>query len=197
MEGYAYFPAIVYRDERPDFVENVLPTCVQRLSDVRDDMWALVQSAHLGNEPVLREVADYLLVSSVEILRGQGYDTSKYDFYLQGFWAQELGKHASTNVHVHKNSQICGWLFLETPENGAYPVYYDTRANKNMVELDYFQGSEITNATGMINFNNVKPGTILFSNSWMQHQLVGGGSNTPTRCVHFIVAHKERPCTTC
>ena len=76
-------------------------------------------------------------------------------------------------------------------------MYYDTRANKNMVELDYFQGSEITNATGMINFNNVKPGTILFSNSWMQHQLVGGGSNTPTRCVHFIVAHKERPCTTC
>jgi uncharacterized protein (TIGR02466 family) len=196
MEGFAYFPAIVYRDERPDLIENILPVCLQALDQVRQPGMTIVQSLHLGHEPVLREVADYLLLSSVDILRSQGYSVDKYDFYLSGMWAQETGKGTGTNVHVHKNSQISGWFFLETPENGAYPVYYDTRMNKTMVELDYVQEEEVTNATGMINFNNVVPGTVLFNNSWMNHQIVGGTTDAPTRCIHFIVSHKERMCNT-
>lgn len=197
MEGFAYFPAIVYRDERPDLVEKVLPRCIQALDQVRQNGMPMTQSAHLAHDPALREVADYLLVSAVDILRGQGYSVDKYDFYLSGLWAQETGKYSGTNVHVHKNSQICGWFFLETPEGGAYPVYYDTRANKQMVELDFVQDDEISNATNMINFNNVVPGSVLFSNSWMQHQLMSGISDTPTRCIHFIVSHKERQCSMC
>lgn len=197
MEGYAYFPAIVYRDERPDLVEKVLPTCVQALDQVRQPVAFMTQSAHLAHNPALREVADYILLSSVEILRSQGYAVDKYDFYLSGFWAQEVSQGSGTNVHVHKNSQICGWFFLETPEGGAYPMYHDTRMNKAMVELDFVQGEEISNATNMINFNSVIPGSVLFSNSWMQHQLVGGNAELPTRCIHFIVSHKERMCSIC
>jgi hypothetical protein len=197
MESFAYFPAIVYRDERPDLVEKVLPTCTQALDQVRQPGWSMAQSAPLAHEPLLREVADYILINAVDILRGQGYAVDKYDFYLSGLWAQETGKGAGTNVHVHKNSQICGWFFLETPEGGAYPVYHDTRMNKSMVELDFVQENQITNATNVIYFNNVVPGSVLFSNSWMQHQLIGGASENPTRCLHFIVSHKERMCSTC
>jgi hypothetical protein len=192
MEGYAYFPAIVYRDERPDLVEKVLPAAMKHLDKVRNSMWAVLQSDHVSGDPDMRDLADYLLWNSVDILRTQGYNVEKYDFYLSGLWAQELQKGAGTNVHVHKNSQICGWVFLETPLGCAYPLYHDTRMNKGMVELDFVQGEEITNATGMIQFNNVIPGTVLFSNSWMNHQLVGGNSDTPTRCIHFIVSHKDR-----
>lgn len=197
MEGFAYFPAIVYRDERPDLVEKALPAAMRHLDKVRNSMWAVLQSEHVAGDPEMRELADYLLWNSVDILRTQGYNVEKYDFYLSGMWAQELQQGAGTNVHVHKNSQICGWFFLETPENGAYPVYYDTRLNKGMVELDFVQGNDITNATNMINFNSMQPGSVLFSNSWMNHQLVGGESKIPTRCVHFIVSHKERMCSTC
>lgn len=197
MEGFAYFPAIVYRDERPDLIEKTLPSAMKHLDKVRNSMWAMLQSEHIANDPDMRELSDYVLWSSVDILRTQGYAVEKYDFYLQGFWAQELPKETGTNVHVHKNSQICGWFFLETPENGAYPVYHDCRSNKGMVELDFIQDREITNATNCIHFNNVVPGTVLFSNSWMNHQLVGGNSQTPTRCIHFIVSHKERTCNTC
>jgi len=197
MEGFAYFPAIVYRDERPDLIESVLPACIQALDQVRQPDMSMVQSHHLAHDPALRVVADYLLLSAVDILRSQGYSVDKYDFYLSGLWAQETSKGTGTNVHVHKNSQISGWFFLETPEGGAYPMYYDTRMNKAMVELDYEQGAEVTNATSMINFNNVIPGTVLFNNSWMNHQVVGGSSDLPTRCIHFIVSHKERMCSTC
>lgn len=197
MEGFSYFPAIVYRDERPELAEEIVPHAIKYLDDVRNTQGSLCQSASLQHDPAFRSVADYLLLSAVGILQDQGYDTSRYDFYLSGLWAQEISSGSGTNVHVHKNSQISGWLFLETPENSAYPVYYDTRMNKAMIELDFAPSDQVTNATSSIHFNNVAPGTVLFSNSWMQHQLAGGNSEQPTRCLHFIVSHKERPCSTC
>jgi hypothetical protein len=197
MQGFAYFPAYVYRDERPDLVEKVLPTCIQYLDQVRRPELSMFQSAYLDNDNIFKEVSNYLLLTSVEILRGQGYAVERYDFYIQGLWAQEINRNSGTNVHIHKNSQICGWLFLEAPEGGAYPVYHDTRVNKSMIELDYIQGNDVTFATNSIHFNNVLPGTVLFGNSWMQHQLMSSNSDDPTRCIHFIVSHRERLCSTC
>ena len=197
MEGFAYFPAIVYRDERPDLIERILPTCLEHLDRVRDQNSLMCQSANLGHEPALREMSDYLLVSAVEILRGQGYATDRYDFHISGLWAQEVKKGSGTNVHVHKNSQIAGWFFIEAPENGAYPIYHDTRMNKAIIELDQAPSDQVENATSTIHFNNMVPGSVLFANSWMNHQLVGGVSEAPTRCVHFIISHKDRPCNMC
>jgi hypothetical protein len=177
--------------------EKVLPTCIQYLDQVRKPEWPMSQSAHLAHDPAFREVADYLLLSVVDLLRGQGYAVDKYDFYLSGLWAQEVNRGGGTNVHVHKNSQMCGWFFLETPQGGAYPIYHDTRMNKSMIELDFMQGEEVSNATNNIHFNNMVPGSVMFANSWMQHQLTGSNADTPTRCIHFIVSHKERPCSMC
>jgi hypothetical protein len=196
MEGFAYFPAVVYRDERLDLVESIRQLCLERLSDLQGEA-PIAQSPGLHTDPAFRHVADYLLVSAVDLLRGQGYAVERYDFYLAGLWAQEVKNGGGTNVHVHKNSQVCGWMFVDTPQKGAYPVYHDTRMNKAMIELDFAPSDEVTNAMNIIHFNNVQPGTVLFANSWMQHQLAGGNAETPTRCLHFIVSHRDRLCSTC
>lgn len=193
MDAFSYFPTIVYRDERPDLVQKVLSTCVQYLDQVHDQS-VFRQSEYLGNHPMLQELVNYLLSSTIDLLKSQGYAVHRYDFYLSGLWAQEVNRGPGTNVHVHKNSQMCGWFFLETPQNGAYPIYHDTRMNKSMIELDFVQEKEITVATNTIHFNNMVPGTAMFSNSWMQHQLTGSNADSPTRCIHFIVSHKERLC---
>lgn len=197
MQSFAYFPALVYRDERPDLVEELLPSCSKHLDNVRFDGHSMYQTSDVQHDQAFRRVADYLLLSAVDVLRGQGYAVERYDFYLSGLWVQELSAGAGTNVHVHKNSQVSGWMFIATPQGGAYPVYHDTRANKAMIELDFAPSDEVTNATSSIHFNNVQPGTVLFSNSWMQHQLIGGNADTPTRCLHFIISHRDRPCSTC
>ena len=88
-------------------------------------------------------------------------------------------------------------VFLETPQGGSYPVFYDTRINKQMVELDFVSNERITNATSAIHFNNVIPGTILLSNSWMQHQLTPNTSDKSTKCLHFIISHKDKLCNIC
>jgi uncharacterized protein (TIGR02466 family) len=196
MEAFAYFPALVYREDHPDWVGYTLQVVQKYYNAVQNDS-AMAQTMHMANDPDLKFLVDYLLLAGDTILREQGYDMDKYELYLSGLWGQDVKCTGGTNVHVHKNSQICGWFFLETPEGGSYPVYHDPRMNKQMVELDYVQGTELTNASSFVHFNNVKPGTFLFANSWMQHQLTQNTSQEQTKSVHFIISHKERACNIC
>lgn len=197
MQSFAYFPALVYRDERPDLLDVVFPSALKELETAKANSPFITQTDNLTKNLSFQDLSNYLLISSVDILKSQGYATDRYDFYLSALWAQEVNKGGGTNVHVHKNSQICGWYFLDVPENGAYPAYYDTRANKCMVELNFHQGDEIINATNTVYFGNIINGTVLFSNSWMNHQLLPGKSELPTRCIHFIVSHRDRLCNIC
>jgi len=196
MDRFEYFPSCIYRDEQPEWV-GYTRQVVQKYYDAVISGSAVDQTAHMANDSDLKFLVDYLVLASDTILREQGYDMDKYELYVSGLWAQDVKCTGGTNVHVHKNSQICGWFFLETPEGGSYPVYHDTRMNKQMVELDYVQGTELVNASSYIHFNNLKPGTILMANSWMQHQLTQNTAQTETKLVHFIISHKDRACSTC
>lgn len=196
MDRYEYFPSLIYRDERPDWVGYTLQVVEKYYAAVASKS-VVDQTDHMANDPDLKFLVDYLVLASDAILCEQGYNVDKYELYVSGLWGQDVKCNGGTNVHVHKNSQICGWFFLETPENGAYPVYHEPRMNKQMVELDYIQGPELTNASSQVHFNNIKPGTILMANSWMQHQLTQNNSQSQTKSVHFIVSHRERKCSTC
>lgn len=196
MNRHEYFCSCVYRDEQPDWV-NYTRQVVQKYYDVAASSGVVDQTGHMANDLDLKFLVDYLLLASDTILREQGYDMDKYELFLSGLWGQDVKCTGGTNVHVHKNSQICGWFFLDTPEGGSYPVYHDPRMNKQMVELDYKQGADIVNASSYVHYNNLKPGTILFANSWMQHQLTQNNSQHETKSVHFIVSHRERACSTC
>ena len=194
MNRFEYFPSCVYRDEQPDWVACTRQV-VQKYYDQTESNNVLDQTAHMANDPELKFLVDYLVLASDTILREQGYYMDKYELYVAGLWGQDVKCNGGTNVHVHKNSQMCGWFFLEAPEGGSYPVYYDPRMNKPMVELDYAQGPELTNASASVHFNNIVPGTIIMANSWMQHQLTNNVSQKETKSVHFIVSHRERSCS--
>ena len=195
MDAFAYFPSNVYREEHPDWVNYTRQVTQKYYGDTQGNP-LLAQTAQMTNDPDLKFLVDYLVQASDAILRDQGYDMDKYELYVSGLWGQQVQCNMGTNVHVHKNTQICGWFFLETPEGGSYPVYHDPRMNKQMVELDYVQGPKLTNASSYVHFNNVQPGTILFANSWMQHQLTQNTSQEQTKSVHFIISHRERLCST-
>ena len=203
MQSFAYFPSMVYRAEHPEWVDYTLKVTQKHFdwivqnSPADQKNWLVTQTAHMAQDQELKFLIDYLLTASGLILREQGYDMDKYELYLSGLWGQDIKCTGSTNVHVHKNSQICGWFFLETPEGGSYPIYHDPRINKQMVELDYVQRPELTNASAQVHFNNVQPGTCLFANSWMQHQLTPNTAKTQTKLIHFIVSHREKLCSTC
>lgn len=194
MMHFDYFPSRVYRDERPDLVQQVLPVCDVRLNEMRNANYPFCQTNHLGREAELRQLSGYLLLSAGNILREQGYMVENYDFYLSGLWAQEIKRNGHTDRHAHKNSQICGWFFLEVPDAGVVAIYHDTRINKSMIEIDFNHEENIQFATNSIFFDNMQAGTVLLNNSWMQHQLSGGDSEQPTKCIHFTISHRDILC---
>jgi uncharacterized protein (TIGR02466 family) len=196
MDRYDYFPSSVYREEHPDWV-GYTGQVVKKHYEAVASSGVLDQTGDMSNDPDLKFLVDYLVLASDTILREQGYDMNKYELYVAGLWGQDVKCNGGTNIHVHKNSQICGWFFLETPEGGAYPVYHEPRMNKQMIELDYIQGPSLVNASSTVHFNNLRPGTVLMANSWMQHQLTQNNSQAQTKSVHFIVSHRERTCSTC
>ena len=193
MERYDYFVSHVYREELPDWVQYTRQVVQKYYNDTFDD-GALLQTCTMAEDKDLKFLTDYLLLASDTILREQGYNMDKYELYVSGLWGQDVGCTGGTNVHVHKNSQLCGWFFLDTPPGGSYPVYYDPRNNKQMIELDSTQGVELTNASSQVHFNKVFPGTLIMANSWMQHQLTSNTSSEQTRSLHFIISHRERAC---
>ena len=191
MNMFEYFTTRIYREERPEWVEYIRQV-VQKYYNASLSNGVLDQTNSMVNDPDLKFFEDYLVLASDTILREQGYDMDKYELYVSGLWGQDIGGNGGTNVHVHKNSQICGWFFLETPEGGAYPVFYEPRMNKQMVELDLVHSTALLNAASEVHFNNIIPGTILMTNSWIQHQLIQNNSQAQTKSVHFIISHKDR-----
>jgi len=200
MDAFNYFPSCVYRDEHPEWTENVIKLCQKHINnfissnpDSKDQN--LLQGGDMSNDPQLRFLVDYLIESSYNILSEQGYDVEKYELFVYGLWYQGIRNNAQTNIHIHKNSQLSGWMFLETPEQGSYPVFYDPRMNKPMVELDILtKDSILTTSSPEVHFNNVLPGTIILANSWLQHRLTPNRTSSITSTIHFVISHKDKLC---
>jgi uncharacterized protein (TIGR02466 family) len=203
MEAYAHFPSYIYRDEKPEWVPQLRDSLAPYLTRARDHYppeqqpSPMVQTEMLHEDRAFETLISYLYEASVSILQDQGYFMDKYEFVLSALWGQSIIGRASTDVHVHKNSQLSGWIFIDTPENGAYPIFKDPRHGKAMTELDYEEGPEIKVATNTVNFSGVQPGTILIANSWLPHQIIGGGSDKATTSIHFIVSCREKGPTCC
>jgi len=195
VNSYAYFSSLVYRDEKPDWVAHTLDITKKYFSDAPQNEF-VIQTDQMVNDSNLEFLNNHLIASAYNILVGQGYDMQKYELYVGCIWGQNFKAIGGMPSHVHKNSQICGWFFLETSEGSVYPVYQDVRANKQMVELDYIQGSELTNASSQVHFNNVIPGTILMANSWLPHQLVATEATAQSKMLHFTICHREKICST-
>lgn len=133
MESYAYFLSPIYREERPEWVEETLKNTQKHYDQVQPSV--VKQTGHMANDPDLKYLASYFRDKGVSILRDQGYLTDEYEFYVSGMWGQEFACTGSNIMHVHGNSQISGFYFLEVPEGGSYPIFDDPRPGKRMADL--------------------------------------------------------------
>tara|TARA_R110000851_G_scaffold131165_1_gene264939 strand:+ start:858 stop:1436 length:579 start_codon:yes stop_codon:yes gene_type:complete len=190
MEAYSYFSSPIYREERPEWVGETIEHS-QKYYDQTDDS-VVKQTGHMGNDPDLGYLTSYFRDRGVSILKDQGYLTDEYEFYVSAMWAQEFGCGGGNIMHVHGDSQISGFYFLEVSEGGSYPIFDDPRSGKKMSDLFSEQKEEVNMATQQIHFNNVQSGTMLLFNSWLPHMITGNQSKTPTKFIHFILSQRKR-----
>lgn len=194
MEAYAYFPCYVYRDEKPDWVADVLSGSQSHFVEIENQPSSapVFQTANMIANSSLGFLQNYFYDVAVGILVSQGFRTDLYDFYVSGMWGQDIGCHGGHIPHYHSQSLLVGFFFLEVPEGGSYPIFHDPRPAKLATDLWYDPNDEVTYATQSVHFNNVKPGTFLFANSWLSHQIATSNSQNHTKFIHFTLSHKER-----
>ena len=190
MEAYAYFSSPIYREERVEWVEETLKHTQKYYDQMQPSV--VKQTGPMANDPDLSYLASYFRDRGVSILKDQGYLTDEYEFYVSGMWGQEFACTGSNIMHVHGDSQISGFYFLEVPEGGSYPIFDDPRPGKRMADLWAQPSDQVTMATPQIHFNNVQAGTMMLFNSWLPHMITPNQSNNPTKFIHFILSQRKR-----
>ena len=190
MDVYPYFASPIYREERPEWIESTLEHTQKYYNQMQPSV--VKQTGNMTNDPDLGYLTSYFRDKGVSILKDQGYLTDEYEFYVSGMWGQEFACTASNIMHVHGNSQISGFYFLEVSEGGSYPIFDDPRPGKKMSDLPSAPSDQVTMATPYIHFNNVIPGTMMFFNSWLPHMITASRSEQPTKFVHFILSCNKR-----
>jgi uncharacterized protein (TIGR02466 family) len=158
----------------------------------------VIQTYNLTSDPELSFLSTYFRDTAVEILHKQGYRTDLHDFYTSSMWGQEFGCYGSNLLHVHGNTLMTGFYFLETPEGGPYPIFEDPRPAKLMCDLPLRDHENIYVATPGVHFNNVAPGSLLVANSWLPHRFQMSQSEKSAKFIHFTLSMKEKQqCNTC
>jgi hypothetical protein len=153
-----HFPCPIYLIERPDFLEVVNAVSeealeVQRKERKLDDIYPVYMSGNYYADPRMAKFSEFVGATAWNILNEQGYAMQDKVVSFTEMWTQEHHKHSAMDAHVHGyGSQIVGFYFLETPENGSRVVFHDPRAAKVQIDLPEQDMNMATPASKMINF---------------------------------------------
>ena len=185
-----HFPCPIYIIERPDFLDAVNVVSeesleVQRKERDLNEIYPVYMTGSYYGDARLTKFTEFVGATAWNILSEQGYAMQDKAVSFTEMWTQEHHKHSAMDAHVHGfGSQIVGFYFLETPENGSRVVFHDPRAAKVQIDLPEQDMNMATPASKMINFEP-KPGMMIFANSWLAHSFTRHSSDKPIKFVHF------------
>ena len=190
------FPTIVYHIKKPIFFERIRNAALAALSDIKsgiDDVYPTKMSADIAQEDSIQDFCEYVAITSVNILKEQGYDVNGKAAFFESMWCQEHHKHSMMESHVHTGDiQIVGFYFLDTPEGSSFVNFHDPRAGKvqgGRLEAD------MANITYASNAFQMKPeaGQLILTNAWLAHSFTRQQSDKPFRFIHFNVCLTDAP----
>lgn len=193
-----HFPCPIYIIERPDFLEAVNAISeealeVQRKERDLNEIYPVYMTGNYFGDPRMAGFSEFVGATAWNILNEQGYAMQDKAVQFTEMWTQEHHKHSAMDAHVHGfGSQIVGFYFLETPENGSHVVFHDPRAAKVQIDLPEQDMSAATPASKMINFTP-KPGMMIFANSWLMHSFTRHAADLPIKFVHFNLTVIQQP----
>jgi uncharacterized protein (TIGR02466 family) len=197
-----HFPCPIYLIERPDFLEVVNTVSEEALADAKkaqplNEIYPVYMTGNYFGDPRMAGFSEFVGATAWNILNEQGYAMQDKAVQFTEMWTQEHHKHSAMDAHVHGfGSQIVGFYFLETPENGSHVVFHDPRAAKVQIDLPEQDMNMATPASKMINFTP-KPGMMIFANSWLMHSFTRHAADLPIKFVHFNLTVISAPQQAC
>lgn len=196
-----HFPCPIYLIERPDFLEVVNTVSEEALEVAKkaqqlDEIYPVYMTGSYFGDPRMAGFSEFVGATAWNILNEQGYAMQNMAVQFTEMWTQEHHKHSAMDAHVHGfGSQIVGFYFLETPEDGSRVCFHDPRAAKVQIDLPEQDVNTATPASKMINITP-KPGMMVFANSWLMHSFTRHAAELPIKFVHFNlnVIHQPQAC---
>ena len=190
LQANYHFPCPIYLIERSDFLETVSTVSEENLEISRkesdlNEIYPVYMTNNFYGDPRMAEFTQFIGETAWNILNDQGYAMQDMAVSFTEMWTQEHHKHSAMDAHVHGfGSQIVGFYFLETPEDGSRVVFHDPRSAKVQIDLPERDMGAATPASKMINFEP-KPGLMIFANSWLSHSFTRHAADKPIKFVHF------------
>ena len=187
----SYFSSPVYCIELPEYLKDLNKVSDKYIKKVYKEekikkYTVSYHSESMINDKKIHNFKSYVGQTAANILDYQGYDISNHELFFTEMWVQEFSKKVGGHhkTHVHGNNHISGFYFLKCSENTSMPVFHDPRPGKAMTYLPEKNKKEVTLASKEINFK-VKPGTLIFFNSYLPHQFPLDYGIDPFRFIHF------------
>jgi len=191
LDQWHYFVSPIYSIKKPEFLDIARTVSNESLSLHRksnkiDDVYPVLQIDILS-DPRLTPFLEYVVNTSWNLLNDQGYDMEKFETYFTEGWCQEHHKYSSMEYHVHNDSQLVAFYFLECPKDPPRLVVHDPRPTKIMNEMVERDSTQLTMASSTINFTP-EPGTLMYANSWLPHSFTRNPSSKPFKFIHMNIA---------
>ena len=198
MKVENYFHSPIYIVEKPEWVLKTIKATDPYIKEAiklnkpnfykHKDFGLVHHSKPIAAEAKLNQLIEFVGNTSRDILDNQGYDTTLYNLFIRDMWVQEFAKsgggyHAP---HIHSNGHISGFYFLKCSDKTSYPVFYDPRPGKMMNMLKQKDPYKMNLSTEQIHFK-IKPGTLLFFNSYLTHEFPLDKGIEPFRFIHFNI----------
>ena len=143
-------------------------------------------STPINGDPGLKELEQYIGLTSQNLLDEWGYDMKQYSMFFTEFWVQEFSKNGGGHhsTHVHWDNHISGFYFLKCSDKTSFPVMHDPRAGAMMTKLPQKEANKISPMSDQIHFKP-KPGMLVFFPAYVPHEFAVDMGIEPFRFIHF------------
>lgn len=177
-----------YIDKNKDWNKKLLLKRNKKFSKDVKDFGFVYHSDTILNDTRLKDFLDLIMFVSSDILNNQGYDLTNYNLCLNNLWAQKASNSGGSyhNSHVHQDSHISGFYFLECSENTSFPVFHDPRVMKKLIDLPEKNEDNITEASNTIHYN-INPGLFIFFPSYLMHEFTTNYGIDNFKFLHFSI----------
>lgn len=195
LENIQCFPTTVYSIKKPEFYASLHKIAIEALEQINQDLneiYPVKMSGDFSQHPEVQEFCQYTAVTSLNVLKEQGYNVNNKGAYFESMWCQEHHKFSQMDQHVHNNGvQIVGFYFLDVPKNSCYATFHDPRAGKVQIGFEEQDMARVTYASSAFHLTP-EPGTMILTNSWLPHSFTKNGSDKPFRFIHFNISLTEK-----
>ena len=203
MQFYEYFKTPVYMENLSHWADDINKVCdkhinqakklkdyKERIEKKKSDFGEVAHSFEIASDPNLKIYIDHIGQRSWEFLDAMGFDLSNHTCVFTECWVQEFPKDGGCAhpQHVHANSHVSGFYFLDT--QGSYPMFFDPRTRLEMISLPQQDKTKLTMSSSFISWK-IQPGTLILIPAYIMHEYVPQ-TKQPFKFIHFNVQAIEK-----